>query len=153
MTPRRRGESQRAWVGRVLRTEGAIATWDCLYNGRYEDGAPFSITRLAAIIWTLRHEDNLTIDESAEPGHLAVYTLRPSGHEALTAAVYEASRQAAYRRTREALDAVPTWAQGWTCASCGGPPASAPQEMLGGLGLASCDRCGQQRHFRKRAAA
>lgn len=74
MTPRQAGETQRAYVERVLAAEGRIATYDVLYGLSYADGQKCSITRLAAIIHTLRHEAGWTIAEGHENG-LAVYRL------------------------------------------------------------------------------
>lgn len=74
MTPREPGETQRAYVERVLTTEGRFATYDALYSLAYSNGMKCAITRLAAIIHTLRHEAGWAIDESHENG-LAVYRL------------------------------------------------------------------------------
>lgn len=126
MTPRIRGESQRAYVERVLRSEGRISAYDCLYNGEYKDGSRFSITRLAASIWSLRHESGLDITEHAPAGQLATYV---------------------YRGPAE----VPAWARGWECSSCHGRPDSEPQELLGGMGIAICGACGERKHFRRAA--
>ncbi len=126
MTPRIRGESQRAYVERVLRTESSVSAWDCLYEGEYVDGGGWSITRLAAIIWSLRHEDGLDITESAEDGRLATYTYH--GHTG-----------------------TPAWARSWRCVACGDNPDSAPRELLGGIGVASCRHCGHEQHFRRAA--
>jgi hypothetical protein len=67
------GETQRAYVERVLRDEGCIATYAVLYDLTYTDGSKCSITRLAAIVCQLRSEgwDIAT----SEPGTLAVYRL------------------------------------------------------------------------------
>lgn len=127
MIPRVRGETQRAYVERVLRAEGSISAWDCLYEGTYEDGGRFSITRLAATIWTLRHEAGWDITESAESGHLATYTY----HGQVS---------------------TPAWARGWECAACHSAPDSEPQELLGGMGFAICGTCGERKHFRRTAA-
>ena len=120
-------ETQRAYVERVLLSEGSISAWDCLYEGRYEDGGRFSITRLAAIIWTLRHEAGWDIDETAPQGGLAVYDVRRVGYGP------EAPRTSA--------PAVPAWAQGWRCTTCGAPPAREPEPLLGGMGRAHCKAC------------
>ena len=74
MTPRMAGETQRAYVERVLATEGRISAYDALYRLSYADGSPCSITRLAAIVHTLRHEAGWGIAEFHEAG-LAVYRL------------------------------------------------------------------------------
>jgi len=126
MIPRILGESQRAFVERALTTEGSISAYDCMYAGRYEDGAPFGITRLAAVIWTLRHEAGWDITEHAPAGQLATYVYRVEAD-------------------------VPAWARGWECSSCHGLPSSEPQELLGGMGFAICGTCGERKHFRRAA--
>jgi hypothetical protein len=67
-------ETQRAYVERVLRERGLIATFDVLYQATYEDGTKTSISRLAAIIHTLRGE-GWHIESHDSPGHLATYAL------------------------------------------------------------------------------
>ncbi len=74
MTPRRPGETQRAYVERILRDEGSISTFDALYSLAYADGRKCSITRLAAIVFTLR-QDGWTIADVGERGTLAMYRL------------------------------------------------------------------------------
>lgn len=130
MTPREPGETQRAYVERVLRDEGRIATFDCLYSLSYADGTRCSITRLAAIIWSLRHEDGLDIVEQAAPGHLAVYMLARQG---------------------DAAPAVPAWASEWRCASCGARPGHEPEVLLGDLARSWCPSCAERRTFRRAA--
>jgi hypothetical protein len=75
------GESQRAFVSRVLRDEGRIDTYEVLYQLAYDDGLKCSITRLAAIICDLR-ADGMDID-TEDAGALATYRLR-SAPECLT---------------------------------------------------------------------
>jgi hypothetical protein len=65
------GESQRAYVERVLRANGVIATYGVLYGLEYDDGSKCSITRLAAIIHELRAAGWNIV--TSEPGFLAVY--------------------------------------------------------------------------------
>jgi len=73
MIARHANESQRAFVERVLKTQGQVATYDVLYALTYDDGRPCSITRLAAIIHELRSDGwDITPDTS---GGLATYRL------------------------------------------------------------------------------
>lgn len=67
------GETQTAFVERVLREDGAIATYDVLYALRDDRDRPRSITRLAAVIHTLRHERGWDIAETHADGALAEY--------------------------------------------------------------------------------
>lgn len=135
MTPRHPGETQRAYVERVLLTERRIRTYDVLYSLAYDDGRKCSISRLAAVIHTLRHDAGWEIAESHDDG-LAVYRLvaAPEG------AVPEHARPRA------------PWQAGWSCPTCGGVPASEPEALLGGIGRAHCATCHAPRLFRKAAA-
>ena len=135
MTPRHENETQRAYVERVLLTERRIRVYDVLYNLAYANGRKCSITRLASIVHTLRHQAGWEIAESHEAG-LAVYRLvaAPEG------AVPEHARP------------VQPWQSGWTCPTCGGVPAQEPEALLGGIGRAWCARCDSQRMFRRHAA-
>ena len=68
------GETQRAFVLRVLKEDGSISVEDVLFNTRREDGTRFSITRLASVIFDLRRRSMLPITERD-----SVYTLpRPA---------------------------------------------------------------------------
>lgn len=129
MTPRRHGETQRAWVERVLRTDGRIAAYDALYNAEYVNGGKFSITRLATIIWTLRHEQGWIIDETSLPGRLAEYRLVRVGSE-------------------KPRIPAPTTGAAWACQVCGGAPAYEPSPLLGGMFRSKCASCREVRIFR-----
>jgi hypothetical protein len=129
VTPRRQGETQKAWVERVLRTDGRIATYDALYNAQYVNGGRFSITRLASVIWTLRHEQGWVIDETSLPGRLAEYRL---------------VREGSARRA-----SLPVDTSTWRCVRCGASAKREPEPMLGDMGRAPCD-CGSQT-FRRAA--
>lgn len=122
---RRTGETQRAFVERVLREDGSISTYAVLYEATWEDGRRTSITRLAAIVYTLRQE-GMAIDERAGLGELATYTLRHAQG--------------------------PDWQRGWHCATCRSLPATAPVEKLGGFAEAHCPVCGRKSYFRRPAA-
>ena len=135
MTARNVGETQRAYVERVLLAERRVRTYDVLYGLQYTDGRKCSITRLAAIVWTLRH-DGWEIEESHDQG-LAVYRLRSAPESAIP------------QHARPMAD----WQRGWTFPTCGGVPASEPEPLLGGLGRAHCATCGSQRLFRKESQA
>lgn len=115
-------ESQRAYVERVLRTEGRIATHDALYALAYDDGRPCSITRLAAIVHELR-ADGWDIASHMEPGALATYRLVSRG------------------------TCVP-----WRCVECGAPAVFDVTPVLGGMGQSRCDACHAKRYFRRAAA-
>ncbi|HAM56447.1 MAG TPA: hypothetical protein DCQ64_14040 [Candidatus Rokubacteria bacterium] len=67
-------ETQRAFVERTLREQGCIRTFDVLYEAFYEGGRKTSVTRLAAIIHTLRSE-GWAIETRGENAHLAVYVM------------------------------------------------------------------------------
>lgn len=69
----RTGEPQTAFVERVLHEQGRISTFDALYGLSDDKGDRRSITRLAAVIHTLRHDRGWVIDENAAPGELATY--------------------------------------------------------------------------------
>lgn len=122
---RRSGETQRAFVERVLREDGSISTYDVLYSATYEDGRRTSVTRLAAIVYTLRQE-GMAIDERAAHGELATYTLRHAEQ--------------------------PEWRRGWHCATCRSLPSTAPVEKLGGFAEAHCPVCARKSYFRRTAA-
>lgn len=132
MTPRLANETQRAYVERVLATEGRVSTFDVLYGLAYEDGRKCSITRLAAIVWTLRHETPpWDIEESHEDG-LAVYRLRSKPSTAT-------------------VTNLAGWQRGWSCPKCGSAPASQPTVLLGGIGRAWCSKCSAEQMFRAAA--
>lgn len=63
------GESQLAFVRRVLTTDGFVSAHDMTYA--------HGITRTAAIVHTLRHSEGMTIDTNDKPGHQAVYRVSP----------------------------------------------------------------------------
>lgn len=67
-------ETQRAFVERTLREHGYVHTYDVLYNTAYPDGRQASVTRLAAIIHTLRSE-GWSIDTRDDSGQVATYVL------------------------------------------------------------------------------
>jgi hypothetical protein len=122
MTTRRGTETQRAYVERVLRTEGRIATFDVLYSLAYDDGRKCSITRLAAIIHELRAVGwNIATDA---PGALATYRL-----------------------IGIAESAIP-----WRCVDCGAVAIFDVRPVLGGMGQSRCDACHATRYFRRAAA-
>lgn len=154
-------EPQRAYVERLLRAYGSLATRDCLYNLAYHDGRRTSITRLAAIIFGLR-DDGWDIDTTNEQGELAVYHLRyapPITEPRITGRVHAptASVAAPEPETPVLLSIEPSgppepvWAVRWRCSDCGSRPASEPQPMLGDLGRGFCGGCGAQRYFRRAA--
>jgi hypothetical protein len=125
-------ESQRAVVERVLRDQGEVATFDVLYHMADAEGRPSSITRLAAIVCSLR-EDGWDIETRDEPGTLAVYRLK--GYAPAKAA------------------AAPVVLPVWICLNCGTRAASEPEPALGGMGYGSCPTCHGKRYFARRAAA
>lgn len=74
---RRRGESQVAFVERVLRERGRISAYEAIYSVSWaEDGSPRGarITRLAVAIHTLRGR-GLPIESSGAKGRTATYWL------------------------------------------------------------------------------
>lgn len=68
-------------VARTLRRRRELSAYTAVYEGIKcpVDGVEHRITRLAAIIFTLRHELSWVIDQSKEPGKLALYTLVGEG--------------------------------------------------------------------------
>lgn len=72
----RHNESQRAFVERVLREQGEISAHEAMFALRDEDGHPKSITRLAAVIDTLRKSGWDIPPAAVVPGQQAVYRLR-----------------------------------------------------------------------------
>ncbi len=133
MIPRNHGETQRAYVERVLRGEGVIATRDALYGVDYDDGRRCSITRLAAIIHGLRGE-GWDIASHVRAGELATYRLH-----ALPGAA--AARP----------PGPPTAAPDWHCVVCGAPAVFDVRPALGGMGQSRCDACHGVRYFRRAA--
>lgn len=123
---RKSHETQRAFVERVLREDGSISAYDVLYEARFEDGGRTSVTRLAAIVYTLRQE-GWQIEERATHGSLATYT---------------------YRDAKQ-----PEWRIGWHCQTCGSLPSTEPVLALGGFGEAHCPVCAKRTYFRRSAAA
>lgn len=110
---RHRPETQRQFVERTLRERGTVGAYDVLYDSRFDDGAPTSITRLASIIHDLR-SDGWDIASVDEHGHLAVYRLIASPGQG--------------------------W-QCVTCK--GAPAYGvAPHGVLGGYGRGKCTTCG-----------
>lgn len=75
MVTRRRGESQRDCVRRLLVERGVLTAREALYEMRYPDGRATAITRLGARIYELRRE-GFVIDTRG-PG-LARYVVRQS---------------------------------------------------------------------------
>lgn len=156
MIPRHTGESQRHYVDRALRAHGSIATRDALYTLEYQDGRRFSITRLAAIIHDLRHEDGWDIATTGDPGETAVYHLRycpPVAGQSPRSAVAPADPPTFDLEPVAPINeaSLPEWARAWRCADCGSRPASEPMPMLGDLGRAPCPSCGAARYFRRAA--
>lgn len=121
----RAGETQRAFVERVLRTEGRISAHEAMFGLTDEGGRARSITRLAAIIETLR-KAGWEIETRAAHGQQAVYVMRDAD--------------------------APAYVRGWRCETCRSLPATEPTELLGGLGQAFCATCQGRRYFRRRAA-
>jgi hypothetical protein len=121
---RHEGESQKAFVSRVLRRDGRISAHDATYDLRYDDGRPCGITRMAPVIEDLR-KAGWAIDTVAPSGEQATYVLREQSE--------------------------PAWRRGWRCQDCRSLPATEPVLLLGGLGQAHCATCGARRYFRRAA--
>lgn len=142
-------ETQRRFVERVLRSDGRIAVADVLWHTTHPDGSKAAITRLASVIHTLRHLAGWEIETEDEAGKVAVYLLRfapPSGVRPPIAAV-------GVSRASTPVPEQPEWSRGWSCADCGGSPASEPSVLLGGMARAHCRNCGQSRYFKRRDVA
>lgn len=119
-------ESQVDYVERILRHVGSIATYDALYGLTDAYGRKRSITRLASVIHTLRHQRGWVIDEASGPHELALYTVVSGPPRAPTRPV------------------VPLW----RCVACKAPPAARPEPVLGGMAQGPCPRCGKGAYFR-----
>lgn len=119
------GETQRAFVERTLRADGSISAHEAMYDLRDGSDRPRGITRLAAIVETLRSAD-WEIDTHVRPGEQAVYTLRHQSE--------------------------PPWRRGWRCSACRSLPATEPTVLLGDMGQAHCPTCGTRTMFRRVAA-
>jgi hypothetical protein len=72
----RAGETQRSFVERVLQEQGRISAHEAMFDLRDTDGHPKSITRLAAVIDTLRRSGWDIPPATTAPGQQAVYVLR-----------------------------------------------------------------------------
>lgn len=70
------GETQRAFVRRMLLTQGWVSAHDLTYR--------HGITRTAAIIFDLRAE-GMVIDTNGKPGHQATYHVSPLRDDAAAA--------------------------------------------------------------------
>lgn len=102
--PIHESESQVAYVERVLRHVGSIATYDALYGLTDTHGRRRSISRLASVIHTLRHQRGWVIAEMAGAGALATYTV-----------VMEPGRGRPLGRVRECPVCHNSHAPGTTC--------------------------------------
>lgn len=122
----RSGETQRAFVERVLREQGRISTHEAMFALVDEAGYSRSVTRLAPVIETLR-KAGWDIVTDAPHGQQAIYIHRPA-------------------------KPLPEWQRGWTCQDCRSVPATEPIPLLGELGEAHCATCGVRRYFRRVAA-
>lgn len=153
MIARKPGESQRAYVERALRIHGEIRTYDVLYDLAYTDGRKCSITRLAAIIHDLRHDDGWDIETRGGTGETAIYRLRyvrPLRES--SPPVPEPEPTFPLEPVRPVAEAsLPEWARAWRCAECGGRPAAEPVPLLGDMGRAPCAVCHAARTFRRAA--
>ena len=163
----RTGETQRAFVERVLREQGAISAHDAMYALRDESGRPKGITRLAPVIEQLR-KAGWPIDTDAPKGAQATYRLRARALNDSPQPAASLSPDAAgtpYDRDRvgQPLAVQPSapaaskpgaeGAPSWSCVDCHGIPASEVEDRLGGMGWAYCRTCDGRRYFRRRAAA
>lgn len=68
-------QSQIQLVRRELTRHGRIAAYDAIYRLTDDDGTIHRITRLAAIIHTLRHTYGMRIRTDVQEGRLATYIL------------------------------------------------------------------------------
>lgn len=102
----RRGETQRAFVERVLTEQGRISAHAAMFDLFMDGGGKASITRLAPIIDTLRNKAGWDIETIERPHEQAVYVLhgRPAFGHAVGA-------------TRECPSCHRSHAVGTTCAS------------------------------------
>jgi len=117
-------ETQRAFVERTLLRDGRISAHEAMFDLCDESGRGRSVTRLAAIVDTLR-KAGWEIETTAPTGEQATYTLRHQSE--------------------------PDWRRGWRCADCRSLPATEPLVLLGGLGQAHCASCGHRTYFRRAA--
>lgn len=128
---REQGESQRAFVERMLLAHGEVRVFDLVYNARYDDGTKCSLTRTATHIWSLRHESGYDIETTGGPGDLAVYVL--------------------HGKTSTPAAAPAPVAPAWRCTRCRSFPAALPEPLLGGMAIGPCPNCGKGSYFRAAA--
>jgi len=151
-------EPQKAYVERLLRAYGSLSTYDALYNLVYHDGRKCSITRLAAIVWTLRDE-RWDIETRGGTGETATYHLRYApaiaeprftgrSHAPAAPVAAPEPETPVLLSIEPSAPSAPVWTGQWRCSDCGSRPASEPQPMLGDLGRGFCSGCGAQRYFR-----
>lgn len=143
--------TQRDLVLGVLKREGRIEAFDAVYHLTDPEGKPHRITRLAAVIWHLRHVDGYDIETLNRPGMLATYVLRSpvptAGRPPEPADRYGPT----YRYGMLAGREVPEPLRAHACVVCGEPPATADlQPALGDYVIGSCANCGKRTMFTKR---
>lgn len=95
-----------------LLERGVISAKEAIYEFTEPDGRVHRITRLAAIIHTLRHRDGWDIQTKVAPGYLAVYVLHglPDG-----------SRPKPPNTPKETIvvpDELPVPEKAWRCSAC-----------------------------------
>lgn len=151
----RPGETQRAFVKRVLLDTGSITVQECLYGIRTESGRTRAITRLAAIIFDLRHEDDLDIAESSAGG-TAVYYYRGTARAEVFR--YNGPREAVDGLVEPEATSTPIsplrgstgrtegsgGGQGWRCIVCKSPMDATPS-FLPGVAYGRCKVCRTKR--------
>jgi len=125
--------TQRSLVMDVLQREGRIEAYDAVYHLTDNDGKPQRITRLAAVIWHLRHIDGWDIETTDAPGRLAVYTLKSVGEVGVPPIV--PTQPLRQHRSRYVVSSmlnqeIPKDWRGWECSRCGEAPASEPVKLL-----------------------
>lgn len=151
-------------VREELRQKGFIAAKDAIYSMTDPDGGVHRITRLAAIIHTLRHRDGWLIDTLDKPGHLAVYVLRARPYQESPAGRTPTMPQEPTGRPQAAPDAdgavsppapeplssATVFARGqYECLSCERPQPDAPWSvMLGGYATGRCGTCDKRTTWR-----
>ena len=145
---RKRKETQKAYVARVLVSRGRLGQYEANYHLRYEDGASCAIPRLAATIIELRRE-GWTIETHAPHGQLATYILRslPADAPVVERGINPAfaARYAAPAVAPPVVERAAPKAKAPSCPKSGCDETLADvREILGGYVRGKCLRHGKQ---------
>lgn len=143
--------TQRQLVLDTLLRDGRIEAFDAVYHLTDHDGTPRRITRLAAVIWHLRHVDGWDIETSESPGKMAVYTLVSREKRTIVPQSEVTPKRETYESGPMRGAVVPEGRRGWACSVCGSPPTTDPTPLLDPtFARAQCAACNRPSTFRPR---